>query len=125
MASEYLVRVKFRDKLRFINFFENELNYNHFLNKGKMLYFLVKSDFYICGFFSVFTVFDIAQNVNFKVKIVDSINTIIDNECLGRAVKLFHHQEIFFLEIIYDVDFEKTIKVVTPFVSIELSHNIN
>lgn len=38
MASEYLVRVKFRDKLRFVNFFENELKYDNFLNKGKMLY---------------------------------------------------------------------------------------
>lgn len=66
--------------------------------------------------------FEIAQNVKFKVKIVDSINTMVDNECLSGVVKLFHHQEKFFLEIIYDVDFEKTIKVVTPFVSIELSH---
>lgn len=34
MESNYLIRLKFRDKLEFIYFSENDLEYENFLKKG-------------------------------------------------------------------------------------------
>lgn len=67
----------------------------------------------------VFTVFEISESVSFKVKVVDSLNAVVDDQCLKDVVKLYHQQERFYLEVVYEVNFAKTIKIVTPFVSIE------
>lgn len=65
----------------------------------------------------VFPVFGISESVSYKVKVVDSLNAVVDDQCLADVVKLFHRQERFYLEIVYEVDLAKTIKIVTPFVS--------
>lgn len=45
------------------------------------------------------------------------MNTLIVDGCFKDVVKLHYHHERFFIEVIYEVDFEKTPKIVTPFVS--------
>lgn len=62
--------------------------------------------------------FGISENVTFKVKLVDSMNYWIKDIYLKDIVKSHYHHEHFFIEVLYDVDFNKTAKIVTPFVNI-------
>lgn len=71
----------------------------------------------ICLLKVAFAVFGVSEAVTFKVKLVDPINTIITHLCIKDVIKQYHHHERFFIEIVYEVDFEKTTKIITPFVS--------
>lgn len=60
--------------------------------------------------------FDIKGHINFHVNVVDNLQTPVDANILKDVIETFHNRSGFYLEIIYKLDFQNTIKIVTPYV---------
>lgn len=122
MDQGILLRVKFRERLEFIKFTNAELEFEKFLQKGFVINCNRSCKKQVIDIrlfvYPVFVHFGIKENVKFKIKIIDSIKTAIDQRYLKEVIEFFHSQENFFVEVVYEVDFNQEIKIVTPFVSL-------
>lgn len=66
------------------------------------------------------SVFGVSQHVNFHVKLIDWMETPIRDDIFMDFIEKYNNVPNFFIELVYRVDFENTVKVVTPFVSVSL-----
>lgn len=96
--EHFYVRVKARKNSAIIKFTNDELNFDEFIKK-------------------VFGKFHISCHTNFHVKITDHEDFAIEKSDFTEYVKENHEKERFFVNLVYQVDFHKTTKIVTPFVS--------
>lgn len=76
--------------------------------------------FFCSNIYLALSVFGVSQHVNFHVKLIDWMKTPIRDDIFMDFIEKYNNVPNFFIELVYRVDFENTVKVVTPFVSVSL-----
>lgn len=118
------LRVKCRNKSIVMKFYTDEISYENFLQKGTTILCEVQNQVYYFFFYVIPALqkFGISAHVNFHVNILDQDDFVIEKDDFKDFVNFSRIYFGFYLKIQYDVDFEKTPKIVTPFVSVIVSH---